>query len=154
MADQDDSQPAVPDSTDWSEWTFAQALRAVTGDEVDLRPLSTAGWFLFNPAGVNQPGGTDEVGYQAFGIQFYGAGINHAAIDAFEAAADRLDTITAELIEGRRGAADVYTLSRLHEVVLDLEALLDTSGAEFRRRAGQVEAGGTEVAGTAAGFMH
>ena len=56
MADPVDDQPAVPDSTNWSEWTFARALRAVTGDNVDLRPLSNAEWFIFNPAGVNQPG--------------------------------------------------------------------------------------------------
>ncbi len=154
MADPVDNQPAVPDSTNWSEWTFAQALRAVTGDDVDLRPLSNAEWFIFNPAGVNQPGGADEVGYQAFGIQYYGAGINHTAIDAFEAAADQLDTITTELIDGRRGTADVQTLTRLHEHVLDLETFLDTSGAEFRRRAGPLESGGTDLAGTAAQLMH
>jgi len=154
MADPVDDQPAVPDSTNWSEWTFAQTLRAVTGDNVDLRPLSNAEWFIFNPAGVNQPGGMDEVGYQAFGIQYYGARINHTAIDAFEAAADRLDTITAELIEGRRGTADVHTLTRLHEHVLDLETFLDTSGGEFRRRAGQLESGRTDLAGTAAQLMH
>jgi len=43
MAEQQEgSQVVVLDSTNWSEWTYALALSAVTGDEVDLRALSRA----------------------------------------------------------------------------------------------------------------
>ena len=40
------------DSTDWSTWTFATMIQALTADVVELRSLSRAKWFVFDAASL------------------------------------------------------------------------------------------------------
>jgi len=143
----------VFDDTNWSDWTYALAVRAVTGDDIDLRALSRAQWFLFDPSSVDRPGGNDEVGYQALDIQYYGATINHRAIGDFEGGVDQLDAVTGDLLAGARGAADVSSLARLRDKVAALESFLGDTGRDFRTWARQLDSGGTDLSGTAAGVI-
>ena len=151
MAEQQEgSQVVVLDSTNWSEWTYALALSAVTGDEVDLRALSRARWFVFDPTGIDQPGGMAEVGYQAFGTQYFGASIDHRAIDSFEAGVDTLNAVAGDLAAGVRGAMDLQTLASLKGKVADLETFLAGASARYRRLALDLDSAAVDASGKAA----
>src|SRR5260370_31034384 len=98
MTDQQGVDHAVvPDDTNWSDWTHSLALRAVTGDDLDLRALSRAQWIVFDPSSLDRPGGNDEVGYQAYNIQYYGATINHRALADYQAGVDQRTRIARDL---------------------------------------------------------
>jgi len=144
----------VPDTMNWSQWTYAQALRAVTDDDIDLRALSNVQWFVFNPAGVDQAGGHDEVGYQAHGNQYYGATIDHRAIDGFEAGADTLRTVSDELLTGVRGTVDLNTLARLRDRVIVLENFLSDYAGQFRKRANDLDSTAPGFSGKAAYLIY
>jgi hypothetical protein len=154
MADQQGGSPAaVPDDTNWSDWTYALALRAVTGDDVDLRTLSQAQWFVFDPSSVDRPGGSGEVGYQAYDNQYYASTIDHQAVGAFESAVDQLDVIAGDLGNGARGAMDISTLAALRDKVARLEAFLSDAGGHLRKWANDLGSAAVDLSGTAAGVI-
>lgn len=114
--------------------SLSEELARVTGDQVpDLRVLSQAQWFVFNPAAVNTTAVTaDPIGYVAFGTQYFGVSVDWNAVSLWESTADQLDGIAPGLLAGVRGAEDVRTLDALFDAVTTLTNYLEARTPLFQ----------------------
>jgi hypothetical protein len=109
---------SIPDTDNWSEWTFEQALKALTGEGVDLHAPAKATWFNFNPS----PSEKDYITYHAWGDYFYGVNLNQDAVNAWSTAVSTIDEMMPDVARGKRGSMD-------HQTLLDLEgAIRDFAG--------------------------
>jgi hypothetical protein len=76
VADDSSGGVSVPDTDNWDEWTFEQALKALTGEGGDLHTPAKATFFNFNPS----PSSSDTITYHAWGDYYYGVNINNDAV--------------------------------------------------------------------------
>ncbi|MFB9839791.1 hypothetical protein, partial [Actinoallomurus acaciae] len=114
MAD-DSGGLSVPGTDNWSEWTFEQALKALTGEGADLHTPAKATFFNVNPS----PGDKDEISYHAWGDYYYGVNVNHDAVTAWTQAVDTIDEMMPDVSRGKRGSMDHQTLVDLAGAISD-----------------------------------
>jgi hypothetical protein len=106
VADDAGGDLSVPSTDNWSEWTFEQALKALTGEGADLHTPAKASWFTFDP----NPSGSDNITYHAFDTYWYGVNIDQQAITTWTKAIDVIDEMMADVSRGRRGSMDQQSL--------------------------------------------
>jgi hypothetical protein len=116
----------VPSTDNWNEWTFEQALKALTGEGADLHTPAKASWFTFDP----NPSQSDNITYHAYDKYWYGANIDQQAVTTWKAAIDTIDEMMADVALGKRGNMN-------HQSVLDLAQAIRTF-ADFNHGAANV----------------
>jgi hypothetical protein len=109
----DDAGTSIPDTDNWSEWTFEQVLMAVTGEKVDLHTPANATWFNFNPS----PGDGDQISYHAWGDYYYGVNVPVEAQTAWTDAVDLINEMMPDVARGKRGSMDIQTLNDLNTLL-------------------------------------
>lgn len=113
MADDSNSVPHIPANTNWSEWTFEQALAALTGEGADLHAAAQATWYNFNTS----PGDGDDVSYHAFGDYYFGVKYNYDAYAKWWDLFDTIDGMMNDISRGKRGEMDLQTLKDLEAAI-------------------------------------
>ncbi|MFY1632213.1 hypothetical protein ACN27F_02825 [Solwaraspora sp. WMMB335] len=134
---------------------LTEELRRVTGDQIaNLWALGQARWFVLNPASLNTTAITaDPIGYVALGKQYFGVSVDWAAVDAWERTVDLLDTVTAAMLTGVRGAEDVRTLDAFFDVLTLLANYLGARGQQLDRWVELVGSTGQGLDGGAASVV-
>ena len=165
MAEGNEIGPAeIPKHEDWSKWTIEQAVQAITGDSVDLTKLIDKQWFTFVPEGASNtwdfkegkgkpdkmPG---EMSYHAYGTQYYGVNIDHAAVTTFEDGFDKFMKMGPGLTKGIAGEMDASKLNGLRDKVVELQRFLDDRGAQYRQWAKLLDSNAADFDGKAAAVI-
>lgn len=131
--------------------TFALALKSVTGDDIDLRPLSEGHWFVVSAGGADgQAGGG--ITYSAFGKTYLNVVVDSRAIGTYEQATDQLGPVIGELAAGQRGTLVASTISDFQAQALNLENYLRQAAGDFAQWSGDV-ASGAQFSGSAADLI-
>jgi len=146
----------VPDTTNWSQWTYANALAAVTGDSLDdLRSkLKGVQWLQFKKDAAGQPPSGDNVaGYHIFGKQVFAASLNKDAWQAFEDLLTETWVVFEDLAKGVRGALDKHTLLYLQHEISELGQFLAQQAGDYRRRANNLKSSASDFKGKAAAVI-
>ncbi len=137
--------------------TLARALADVTGDGIDLRPLTTVAWFRLAPGaagGQAQLDTTaDSIAYSAFGTPYLDVVVDSGAVSAFESAVDATGVTVNGLAAGQRGYLTAGTIDQFRDAVAALETAIDTRITEFQQQVTALDAGGGAVAGKAASVI-
>src|SRR4051812_11894391 len=124
MAD-DTGGLSIPSTDNWSEWTFEQALKALTGEGADLHAAAKGTFFNFNPS----PSESDYISYHAWGEYFYGVNLNNDAVTAWTKAIDTIDEMMPDVARGKRGSMDLQTLKDLEGAIRDFGGWAQAVGA-------------------------
>jgi hypothetical protein len=119
--------PAIPGNSDWSEWTFEQALAALTGEGADLHAAAGQTWLNFN----STPAAGDDVTYHAFGNYYYGINYNTQAVQAWASTYDALNALMGGVAEGKRGDMDIQTLRDLEMAIRMMAVWSDGTAADL-----------------------
>lgn len=137
--------------------TLALALHDVTGDGVDLRPLSSAVWFTVSSGAAASHGqlssSGDAISYSAFGSDFLHVVIDTAAVDAFEGAVDELQPIVDDLSVGRRGAMTAASLSEFQTGVQQLEQFINQFTGDYQQWTSSMSLHSADLQGKAASII-
>src|SRR6266550_2624381 len=154
----DDS--GVPDSTNWSQWTYAHMLAAITGDKLDdLRSkLKDVQWLQFDKDAVGKskekaPDGNYIGGYYAFGKWVFAVKLNWDAVRAYEDLLYQTSVVFSDLSKGNRGALNKFTLSDLQNEVGDLSRFLSRRAGDYRQRANSLKSSASDFKGKAAAVI-
>jgi hypothetical protein len=121
MAEDSSSVPSIPGNTNWSEWTYEQALAALTGEGADLHSATNAEWFTFN----SSAGAGDSVSYHAFDEYYFGVNFNQDAIGQWGQAVDTIDAMMNDVARGKRGSMDLQTLRDLEMAIKMMAVFFD-----------------------------
>ncbi|GAB2847459.1 hypothetical protein GCM10027176_58840 [Actinoallomurus bryophytorum] len=148
MAD-DSGGVSIPSTDNWSEWTFEQVLKALTGEGVDLHAAAKANWFTFNPS----PGEKDELPYHAWGEYFYGANINHEAVAAWTTAVNTIDEMMPDVALGKRGSMNAQTLKDLEGAIRGFGTWAQTVGDGMTSWADRLDSDDSGFRGKAASLI-
>ena len=146
----------VPDSTNWSQWTYANMLAAITGDKLDdLRSkLKGVQWLQFDKEAVGKPpksGDGDHVGgYYAYGKVLFAVKLNRDAVRAYEELKYQTSVVFHDLSKGNRGALNKFTLTDLQNEVGDLSQFLSRRAGDYRQRAKNLKSDSSDIKGKAA----
>src|SRR4051812_48002005 len=130
-----DDGPTIPSTENWSEWTFEQALKALTNEGADLHAPAKATWFKVNPS----PGAGDQLQYHAWNKYYYGVNVDSDAINTLNKAFDTFDEMMPDVAKGKRGSMDQQTLSQLASAINDLAAWSQESGGVMGRWADRLD---------------
>jgi hypothetical protein len=153
----DDS--GVPDTTNWSQWTYASMLAAITGDKLDdLRSkLKDVQWLQFDKDAVGKskksaPGDGD-YGYYAFGKWVFAVKFNWDAVRAYQDLLYQTSVVFSDLSRGNRGALNKFTLTDLQNEVGDLSQFLSRRAGDYRQRANSLKSSASDFKGKAAAVL-
>ncbi|TWG08529.1 hypothetical protein [Saccharopolyspora dendranthemae] len=157
-----------------SDWTFFQALSALTGKGPDLKSKAEGvKWFEVAGGGDGGAGGkdadftgdslkenlsnrvapTEDLTYTAFDRVYYRVNRNTAAADAWTQAINDAGTIVGEMSSGKSGTLDLPTLRQAQDLVGKYEKWLETSGKEFRTWAKSLDSDDSGFSGKAASVI-
>src|SRR3569833_2215864 len=124
MAD-DPGGLSIPGTDNWTEWTFEQALKALTGEGADLHTAAKGTFYNFNPS----PGEGDLISYHAWGEYFYGVNVNNDAVTAWHNAVNTINEMMPGVARGKRGSMDLQTLRELEGAIRDFGGWAQAVGA-------------------------
>jgi hypothetical protein len=147
----------VPDTTNWSQWTYANALAAVTGDSLDdLRSkLKGVQWLQFkgDAAGKKVGEGSYYYGYFALGKWVFGVDFNKDAYQGYWDLLYQTWEVYSDLGTGQRGSLDKDSLRHLEDAAVDLQNFLRQAAADYRQRANNLKSGASDFKGKAAAVI-
>ncbi|MDN3358984.1 hypothetical protein [Actinomadura sp. DC4] len=146
MADDPAGVPSVPGNANWPEWTFEQALAAVTGEGADLHAAANAEWLQFNSGGSE----TGSVSYHAFDHYYFAVDFNEDAINAWAAAVAGIDAMMNDVGRGRRGSMDLQSLRDLEMAIKMMAVWADGTAHGLHAWAGSVNTADSAIRGKAA----
>ena len=144
-----DSGPSIPDTDNWSEWTFEQALLALTGEKGDLHTPAQATLFTFNAS----PSSNDWASYHAWGDYYYGVNLNNDAIDAWNHAFTAIDEMMPDVARGKRGSMDLQTLRDLEMQIKLFAVWSDGTGDGINSWARALDSDDSSFRGKAASLI-
>jgi hypothetical protein len=150
MADDSGGAPNIPANTNWSEWTFEQALAAVTGEGDDLHAAATADWFDFNSGG----GEGDSVSYHAFGHYYFAVNYNQDAMNKWQQAVSTIDGMMGDVAKGKRGAMDLQSLRDLEMAIKVMAVWADGISRDLQSWSDSVGTDDSAFRGKAAYLIH
>ncbi|TDD04717.1 hypothetical protein E1181_16860, partial [Saccharopolyspora terrae] len=157
-----------------SDWTFFQALNALTGKGPDLKSMAEGvKWFEVAGGGDGGAGGkdadftgdklkedltnrvapTEDLTYTAFDRVYYRVNRNTAAADAWTKAINDAGTIVAEMSSGKSGTLDLPTLRQAQDLVGKYEKWLESTGKDFRTWAKSLDSEDSGFSGKAASVI-
>ncbi|MDN3359676.1 hypothetical protein [Actinomadura sp. DC4] len=150
MADDGSGGLSVPNHGNWNEWTFEQALKALTSEGVDLHTPAKANFFNWN----GSPGASDWWSYHAWDKYYFGVNLNTDAINAWVTAVDAIDEMMPDVAWGKRGSMDSWTLTQLSYAINDLTNWAQTTGGGFDQWAGRLNSDDSSFKGKAAFLIY
>ncbi|MDI2027553.1 hypothetical protein QFW96_02970 [Saccharopolyspora sp. TS4A08] len=157
-----------------SDWTFFQALNALTGKGPDLKSKAEGiKWFEVAGGGDGGAGGkdadftgdklkedltnrvapTEDLTYTAFDRVYYRVNRNTAATDAWTQAINDAGTIVEEMSSGKSGTLDLPTLRQAQDLVGKYEKWLEGTGTDFRAWAKSLDSEDSGFSGKAASVI-
>jgi hypothetical protein len=141
--------PSIPDTTNWSEWTFEQALSALTGEAADLHAPAQQPWFTFN----GSPSATDQISYHAYGEYYYGVNPNNDALAAWQTALTAVESMVTDVGRGRRGSMDVQSLVDTQTAITNSVTWTDTTAKNVKQWADNLDSDDSAFKGKAASVI-
>src|SRR3569833_858056 len=129
MAD-DPGGLSIPGTDNWTEWTFEQALKALTGEGADLHTAAKGTFYNFNPS----PGEGDLISYHAWGENNNGVNVNNDAVTAWHNAVNTINEMMPDVARGKRGSMDLQTLRELAGAIRDFGGWAQAVGAGMNMR--------------------
>ena len=145
----DDSGPSIPNTDNWSEWTFEQVLLALTGEKADLHTPAQATIFNFD----SKPSESDWATYHAWGEYFYGVNLNQDAFDAWTRAFTTIDEMMPDVARGKRGSMDLQTLRDMETQIRSFMTWSDTTGEGINTWARNLDSDDSAFEGKAASLI-
>ncbi|GLY83555.1 hypothetical protein [Actinoallomurus iriomotensis] len=149
MAD-DSGGLSIPSTDNWTEWTFEQALKALTGEGEDLHAAAKATWFNFNPS----PGASDHITYHAWGDYYYGVNVNDDAVTKWVQAVDAINEMMPDVARGKRGSMDLQTLRDLEGAIRDFGGWAQAVGGGMTQWANRLDSDDSSFRGKAAFLIY
>jgi hypothetical protein len=152
MADDGSGGLSIPNNDNWNEWTFEQALKALTGEGADLHTPAKATWFNWNPKPTVDGG--DWWQYHAWGQSYFGVNLNNDAITAWAKAVDAIDEMMPDVARGKRGSMDSFTLTQLQYAIYDFATWSQNTGGGFDQWASRLNSDDSSFKGKAAFLIY
>ncbi|MGI5229456.1 hypothetical protein [Actinoallomurus sp. CA-142502] len=152
MADDGSGGLSIPNSDNWSEWTFEQTLKALTSEGSDLHTPAKAAWFTWNPN--PSPGGGDWWQYHAWDKAYFGVNLNTDAINAWATAVNAIDEMMPDVARGKRGSMDSWTLTHLSYELNDMATYFQNTGGGFDQWASRLNSDDDGFRGKAAFLIY
>ncbi|MGH3380327.1 MAG: hypothetical protein ACRDP6_36895 [Actinoallomurus sp.] len=141
--------PSIPGTDNWSEWTFEQALMALTGEGTDMHALAGGPWYTV-PSDLSSGG---DLNYHAWGEFFMSVNFNKDSGRAWSDGWTNLNEIVNDLARGKRGNMDVQTLTDLAGAIQAMANWTDTTGSGFHSWANALNSDDSAFKGKAAALI-
>jgi hypothetical protein len=141
--------PSIPGTDNWSEWTFEQALMALTGEGTDMHALAGGPWYTV-PSDLSSGG---DLNYHAWGEFFMAVNFNKDSERAWSDGWTNLNEIVNDVARGKRGSMDVQSLTDLAGAIQAMANWTDTTGSGFHSWANALNSDDSAFKGKAAALI-
>jgi hypothetical protein len=150
MADDGSGGPSVPNHGNFNEWTFEQALKALTSEGADLHAAAKGPWFNFN----GSPGASDALSYHAWDKYYFGVNLNTDAINAWGTAVESMDEMMPDVAKGKRGSMDLPSLAALGVAISEFTQWTKDNGGNMDQWASRLSSDDSSFKGKAAFLIY
>jgi hypothetical protein len=154
MAD-DPSGLSVPEDAGYGEWTFEQAIKALTDEGVDLHSILKGSLLSFDtPSGsvkdASSDAGTEYISYNAWDKFYYRVAVNQALLDDWATAISTYDEMMPDVARGKRGSMDQQSLVDLQTAINGFATWTGDTADSMNNWAGRLDSDETGFRGKAA----
>jgi len=133
---------SIPDHENWPQWTYEQALAAVTGEGADMHTVAAGPWLSAGSGG--------NFVYHAFDTDYISVTVNTEAVTTWQSANATNEAVAIDMANGRRGSMDRQTLEDATTAIQLFSTWAQGTGADLHAWASALDSDDSAFKGKAA----